>query len=38
MSLSLKDQLLKAGLAKKPAAKQAKKKKQPQVAKKNRNK
>jgi len=38
MSLSLKDQLLKAGLAKKPAAKQAKKKKPPQVAKKNRNK
>lgn len=38
MSLSLKDQLLKAGLAKKTAAKPAKKKKQPQVAKKNRNK
>ena len=38
MSLSLKDQLLKAGLAKKPAAKVAKKKKPPQVAKKNRNK
>ncbi len=38
MSLSLKDQLLKAGLAKKPTAKPPKKKKQPQVAKKNRNK
>lgn len=38
MSLSLKDQLLKSGLAKKPAAKPAKKKKPPQVAKKNRNK
>jgi len=38
MSLSLKDQLLKAGLAKKSAAKPAKKKKQPQVAKKNRSK
>ena len=38
MSLSLKDQLLKAGLAKKPAAKQAKKPKPPKVAKKNRNK
>ncbi|MFT4634572.1 MAG: hypothetical protein ACI854_002048 [Arenicella sp.] len=38
MSLSLKDQLLKAGLAKKAVAKPAKKKKQPQVAKKNRNK
>jgi len=36
MSLSLKDQLLKAGLAKKPAAKPAKKKKPPQVAKKQR--
>jgi uncharacterized protein YaiL (DUF2058 family) len=38
MSLSLKDQLLKAGLAKKPTAKTPKKKKPPQVAKKNRNK
>ncbi len=38
MSLSLKDQLLKAGLAKKPASKPSKKKKPPQVAKKNRNK
>ncbi len=38
MSLSLKDQLLKAGLAKKATAKPAKKKKPPQVAKKNRNK
>ena len=36
MSLSLKDQLLKSGLAKKPAAKPAKKKKPPQVAKKQR--
>lgn len=36
MSLSLKDQLLKSGLAKKPAAKPAKKKKPPQVAKKKR--
>lgn len=36
MSLSLKDQLLKAGLAKKPKAKPQKKKKQPQVAKKQR--
>lgn len=36
MSLSLKDQLLKSGLAKKATAKPAKKKKQPQVAKKQR--
>ena len=36
MSLSLKDQLLKSGLAKKPAAKPVKKKKPPQVAKKQR--
>ncbi len=38
MSLSLKDQLLKAGLAKKPDQQPKKKKKQPQVAKKKRNK
>lgn len=36
MSLSLKDQLLKSGLAKKPSAKPVKKKKPPQVAKKQR--
>lgn len=36
MSLSLKDQLLKAGLAKKKVAQPVKKKKQPQVAKKQR--